>query len=895
MKNTLIKYTATLLPAFAIIFFSCSTEKNTFVRRTYHNITAYYNVYFNGNESFKKGTQKLNDGYKDNFNRIIPVFTYSDDAAAKSVTAEMDKSIKKASKLIKYHSIRVKPKQPKGRVSKRKKEFLSKNEYCKWVDDSYLLMGKSHFMKHDYFQARINFEYVMSQFRDEDIRYDATLWLVRTMLETNQFTKARETLDLLEADKKLPKRIKGELAAIYADYYMKQKNYEDAASELRKAIDKTRKKTLRARYKYILAQIYQKTGESKNAGNLFAQVIKMNPNYDMVFNAKINRATCFDVGSGNSKEIKKQLYKMLKDEKNKDYQDQIYFALANIFYKENNMEEAMANFKLSVQKSAGNNDQKAISYLSIADIYFSRLNYKPSQAYYDSCVVLLDRKHPDYDMIFTKSTNLNELVEQLIIVEHEDSIQRVAKMSEKDRLKFIDGLIEKVKQEEARAKEEEHQRQLNMLFDAKNNQNTQSQGGGKWYFYNPSALSLGFSEYRKKWGSRKLEDNWRRKNKAIELAENASEDPAANASDSTKSKPLSNKSREFYLRGLPVNDTLMAKSHVKIKEALFKLGRVYKEKLNDYPKSVEAYENLNKRYPKNEYELSAMYELLLLNKLIKNQAQTEYYKNLIITRYPESKYAKILQNPGYLDELMASSRLAEDIFILTFELYKKSDYPEVLKNCEKAENSYPDSKLMPQFAFLKAVSIGKTSNDNEVLKKELLALIQKYPESPVVTPAQDILTYMKKGSLSDIKEKIANNKFYVDTTIKEAEVPLYSMTENAPHFYVIVVPNTKKIDVNRLSFNVSNFNIDFYGMANYNVSSVMLNKDFHMITVKSFDNKAQGMNYYRTIKDNPEIFKELQLNDFRQFVISADNFSVMFKDQDVSKYIQFFTKKYFEN
>ncbi len=875
---------------------SCNTERNTFVTRHYHDITAYYNVYFMGNESFKKGIQKLDYGYKDNFSRIIPVFTYSDAAAGKSITPEMDKSIKKASKLIKYHSIRVKPKQPKGRITKRKKEFLAKNEYCKWVDDAYLLMGKAHFMKHDFFQARINFEYVIAQFKEDEIKYDATLWLVRTMLETNQFNKARETLDLLDADKKLPRRIKGEMAAIYADYYMKQKNEEDAANELRKAIDKTRKKSARSRYKFILAQLYQKMGENKNASNLYTQVIKMNPHYDMAFNAKINRATCFDVGSGNSKEIKKQLNKMLKDVKNKDYLDQIYFALANIYYKENNVEEAMNNFKLSVQKSAGNNDQKAISYLSIADIYFSKLNYKPSQAYYDSCITLLDGKHPDYDKIFTKASNLSELVENLNIVEHEDSIQKVAKMPEKDKLRFIDNLIEKVKQEEAKQKEEERQRQINIMFDANNNTNTQNANTGKWYFYNPSTLGLGFSEYRRKWGNRKLEDNWRRKNKAVELSDELKTDQnTSDSQDSTNAKPLSNKSREFYLKGLPINDTLITKSNTKIKDAYFKLGKIYKEKLTDYLKSVEAYESLNKRFQKNEYELSALYELVLLNNILKNSAQTEYYKNLIIKNYPNSKYAKILQNPNYLNELMASSKLADDIFVLTYELYKKSNYAEVIKNCEQVENTYPDSKLIPQFAYLKAVSLGKTNNSNDILKKELLALIQKYPQSQVVAPAQDILKYMKKGSLSDIKEKIANNKFYVDSTVKEVEVQLYTMAEKTPHFYVIIVPNVKKIDVNRLSFNVSNFNIDFYGMANYNVSAVMLNKDFHMVTVKSFENKAQGMSYYRTIKDNPEIFKDLETNEYRQFVISADNFAIMFKDQDITKYIKFFTTKYLEN
>ncbi|MBI5219528.1 MAG: tetratricopeptide repeat protein [Bacteroidia bacterium] len=892
MNKAFLKYISYLLFISLAILFACTTEKNTFVTRTYHNVTAKYNVYFNGNESFKKGTQKLYDSYKDNYSRILPVFTYSDEAAAKSVTQEMDKTIKKASKLIKYHSIKVKPKQPSGRISKRKKEFLAKTEYCKWVDDAYLLMGKAHFYKHDYFQARINFEYIIVQYKNEEIRYYATLWLVRTMLETNQFNKAKETLDLLDADKKLPRKIKGEMASIYADYYLKQKNYEEATTELRKAIDKTGKKRLRTRYKFILAQIYQKLGEYKNASNLYAQVIKMNPPYDMAFNAKINRATCFDVESGDSREIKKQLEKMLKDGKNKDYQDQIYYAIANIYFKENSIDEALKNYKLSVLKSISNNDQKSVSYLAIADIYFSKLDYRPSQAYYDSCVAFLDRKYPDYDKIFLKTANLNELIENLNIVDREDSLQKVAKMPEKERFRFIDNLIEKVKEEEAKKKEEERQRQLNMMFDAKNQGNTQQSSSGKWYFYNPSTLSSGFAEFARKWGNRKIEDNWRRKNKTVVLSDDL-DNNSGNSTDSTKTKPLSNKTREYYLRNLPITDSLMTRSHQKIKDALYKLGRTYKDKLQDYPKSIGSYENLNKRYPKNEYLLTACYELFLLNKLIKNQSQTDAYKNQILSNFPDSKYAKILQNPNYLDELMTNSKLAEEIYVKTFDLFKKGNYPEVIKNCETVENSYPENRLVPQFAYMKAVSYGKsTSNDN--LKNELNALIKKYPNSEIVVPAQDILTYLQKGSLSDIKQKIANDKFYTDTINTVSEVSLYSYAENAPHYYVLILPNTKAIDANRISFDVSNFNIDNYGMANYNVSAIMLNKEFHIISVKSFANKIQGMSYYNSIKNNPEIFKDIAPNDYRQFIISADNFAALFKDQDVGKYVLFFTKKYLE-
>ncbi|HBX49937.1 MAG: hypothetical protein A2275_10835 [Bacteroidetes bacterium RIFOXYA12_FULL_35_11] len=895
MKKNYSKYTVFLLLGFFVFFLSCTTEKNTLVTRTYHNLTAKYNVFFNGNESLKKGNLKLLDSYKDNYSRILPIFASSDEAAAKAVTPEMDKSIKKASKLIKYHSIKVKPKKQGGN-SKRRKAFMAKNEYCNWVDDAYLLMGKAHFFKHDYFQARINFEYVLNQFKTQDIRYDANLWLIRTMIETAQYNKARESLDLMETDKNLPKRIKGEFAAIYADLFLKQKNYEDAASELRKAIDKTRKKKLRTRYKFILAQIYQYLKEYKNASNLYAQVIKMNPPYDMAFNAKINRATCYDVETGDSKGIKKQLEKMLKDAKNNDYQDQIYFALANIYLKENMMEEAMKNLLLSVEKSVSNNDQKSISYLTIADIHFSKLSYKPAQAYYDSAVTLLDSKYPDYDKISLKAANLTELVEYLTIVETEDSLQRVAKMPEKERFAFIDKLIEKIKEEEARQKEEERQHQMNMAFDQQRQgaNNTQNQNqGGNWYFYNTATLSYGFAEFKRKWGNRKMEDNWRRKNKAIVISDDLAEDEQGTSQDSTK-KPLSNKSREYYTKALPLTDSLMTISHIKIKDALYKLGKTYKEKLQDYPKSRESFESLNKRYPESEYQLNAYYELYLLGNISKNQSLANTYKNLITSKYPDSKYAKLLLNPNYFNELMTNSKIIDELYMQTFDFFKKGNYQEVLNNCLTADASYPENKQVHQFAYMKAVATGRTSN-NETLKKELNELIKKYPNTEVIQPAQDILTYLKRGSLSDIKEKMTNSKFFADTaTVTETESMLYTFNANTPHFYVVIVANKKEIDANRLSFNISNFNIDYFGMANYSVSSVIMNKDFNLISVKTFENKAQAMSYFTSVKASQDIFKDVSPDDYRHFVINADNFAAFYKDQDINKYNLFFTKKYIE-
>lgn len=876
-----------------IIGIGCSTEKNTRVGRAYHNLTSKYNVYFNGNESFRQGVKKVDKSFQDDYSKVLPVFKYGDKKIAKTVLPEMDMAIKKASKSIKLHSITAKPKRKKGKKSKqtkKQKKFYKKSEYCNWIDDSYLLMGKAHFYKHDFFQATETFEFIIKQYNKELIKYDGMLWLVRTFNELKKYNQSKEILELIEGDKNFPKKLTGELAIIYADYYMKQAKYEDAVPQLRIVTEKTKKKRLRARYKYILAQIYQNIGDDKKASSLYGEVIKMNPPYEMAFNAKINQACSFDLGAGSSKEIKKNLNKMLKDDKNIEYQDQIYYALANIAFKENLINTAIEYYKLSAKASVANTYQKAISYLAVADIYFDKPDYQLAQAYYDSSIVFLDTEYPDYEKIYAKTKNLTELVTNLNTVELEDSLQAVAQMSKKERNKLIDEIIEKLREEEERIREQQQQDQINsMLFQQDNLNRDNNTPGGKWYFYNPSAMSIGSSEFKRKWGSRKLEDDWRRKSKEIVNITPIDDEEYEEESDTVSQKSYSNKSREYYLKNLPFTDSLIKISDQSIVEALFNIGKIYKEKLSDYKQSIKIFEELNNRFPENEFLLLSYYNLYQLNKLIDNHTRAEYYKNLIVAKFPDSKYAKILTNPNYLKELEAEKNKATKFYLKTYSEYIARNYFNVIENCNYADSVYNENKLIPKFAFLKALSIGKTG-DIQNFANALKDITVTYPDNEVKEPAQDILAYIKEHDFNIIVEEEQleeTEEIEEDTTYLE----IYSLNENAIHFYVVVVEN-KKTNVNRLKFNISSYNIDFFSMYDFNVSAVLLNSDYQIITVKSMENKKQGMNYYESIIENQDVYKDFKKTDYRHFIISADNFTVFYNDKDISKYWKYFKKFY---
>jgi len=888
--------------------------------RSYHNLTAHFNAYFNGKESMKTGVKKINDANKDDFDRILPVTTYSKSENVSSAFPDMDNSIKKASKVIKLHSITAKPKRKTSKMSKKKKEFYQRPEFCKWVDNSYMLMGKAHFFRQDYFQATQNFEYIISRFDKDEIIYDAMLWMARVYIEENKYDLAKEMFDRLEGDKEFPKRLKGELELVYADFFTKQEKYEDAVPRLLKAIEKSKNKTEKTRLKFILAQIYQRKKEYNSASNLYAEVIKRNPPYEMAFNAKINRAESFSSGNGDKNEIKKQLTKMLRDDKNIDYQDQIYYSLANIELKEKNTDQAIKYYLLSAKTSISNPNQQALSYLALADIYFVRPDYPKAQQYYDSTMTFLNNTYPGYDELHTKTVHLNELIENLNIIYYEDSVQKLRNLPQKELDKIIEDRIAEVIREEEKQKELLEQQQMDRLLLMQNQQNkggfangSGDNQGGKWYFYNQMTVGSGIAEFKRKWGTRKLEDNWRRKNKTV-ISVDVLADDSGNPADSTKkTTKVDKKSKDYYMKGIPFSDTALLASNERIYEAMYNAGRVYKDKLYDYPESIKSFEGLIARNENTDFTLSTFYYLYKINKLIKNEDRAEYYKNLIVTKFPESSYASMLTNPNYIAELEAEKALANKLYTQTYVSYLQGDYKSVLTGCNYADSAYKEHVLIPKFALLRALAIGKVSSiDN--FKMALNGVINKYPDTEEKTEAQHYLDYVSNVKLDSLQNHLAslqltnnntnnnnttnytnliNNSVNPDTTSSQTvEKELYKTNEKDAHFYIVVV-DKNDVDVNRIRFNISSYNIDFFSMFDFTISRpIILDGNVQMISVKTFIDKEQAMKYYRSVLANPDIYSGLQPTQYRQFVISAENYPVFFSDKNVTTYMKFFKKNY---
>ncbi len=887
-----------------IAFTNCSTEKNTTMSRIYHNTTTHYNIYFNAHEAYKKGIKQAETSNTDNYVNILPMFVISKPEAISSISGDMDKSIKKSSKAIKYHSITAKPKTKSGKMSAKDKEFYNKKEYNKWVDDCYLLMGKAHYARHDFLQARTNFEYVIRQFPKEKVAYEAKIWLARTFSEGEKFKSAKEMFDLIEADKKMPKKYSGEFAAAYADFFIKQEEYEDAIPKLRRAIKETRKKKYRVRYKYILAQLYEETGQTKQASDTYAEVTKMNPPYEMEFNARINMARLYS-GEGG-REVRKKLRKMLRDDKNIEYLDQIYYAIAEIDYRDGKTDDAIKNYRLSSEKSVMNNFQKAISCEKLGNIYFARKDYQNAQAYYDTCLANLPYDYRHYKDIQELSRNLNELVEHLNIITLEDSLHRIAKMPEKDRNILIDEIIAKLVEEERLLAELEQEQQMNaMLFDQRRDggyQNPSAPSGGKWYFYNPSQLSFGRNEFTKKWGNRKNEDHWRRKNKSVVSFDSELADADSLDAEGDGRKLSNNKSREYYLQDLPLTDSLMTLSNERIIDAFFNAGRVYKERFEDYDQSIFCYTELNRRYPQNVYLLLSYYNLYLLNQIKNNSAEMDKYKNLIITKFPDSHYSNLLRNPNYIKELEEKRKADINLYIQTYDAYVGGNCKMVNNNVTSYISGKTDADLAPKFKFLSVLCVGKTADENS-FKRSLLTFISEHPKTELAAAAEDILAYFGSTDIEELRRDLATRPqiisddqdaydYNASDTAALSKI-VFKDDETAPHYYVIVV-NADRIDINRLSFEVRNFNIFTFSLKNFSVINSLFDSNYQMVVVRTFDNKRQAQNYMRMISNNPDVFGRIETADYKQFTISEDNYQNLKKTKNINQYLDFF-RQYYQN
>ena len=861
-KSHLLILTLLLIAASA-----CSTKKNTATRRAYHNLTSHFNAYFNGNEALKEGTANLANVHQDNYTQIISIFPEGSQNDVQAIVPLMDRSIEKAYKVIARHSM----------------EFKGE-ENVKWIDDSYIMIGKASFMKRDYEKAFSTLDYATKKYSKNPERFEAYLWMARTMIARNKLSKTSSYLALVESAQNegtLLKETNKMLPMVQADYQIKSGNLEASIDYLKKALQLNKGKKTQVRLMFVLAQVYQRLDRNAEALAMYQKILKKNPKYEIAFHARIFAAQCYDANSGSSTAIVKELEKMLKDSKNDDYRDEIYFALANIAFKDKKEKEGIDYLILSAKYSTKNVYQKSSTYLKLGELFFDKRDYKTSQGYYDTCMTVLPKDYPNYENIKNRHEVLSGLVLNLTTIELEDSLQRLAKMSEVDRNAVIDNLIQQYIQEEERKKREERER---MAAAQNSNLPNIANANSNWYFYNAQTVAMGKSEFIKKWGDRELAPLWRLENKQImDFGFTDAGSDTIPMDDSAKAA-TNPRDRSFYLKDVPLTPERITASNRKIEKAYFELGRIYKTELQEFNDHIKAHETLLQRFDTTSYKLEAWYMLYSSNKSIQNEARAQYYKNLIISGFPDSEFAKIISDPDYWSKVAAQKDVGESYYEDTYQFYLNGSYNKVITRADSALTNFKELSLRGRFDFLKALSIGKMYGNDSL--KTRMTYVSNHYSGDVKVRADELLAFLG----GDVQIPTDSSDTQVNNTVVPKD--LYKIAANDDiHLYVCLI-DIRGANINKIKAAFSDFNRTYFGSDNLTVSNLYLTDSRIMLSVSNFKKKTDGMTYLRFTQNDRGLMDAMTDKNATTFIISTDNYPIFYKSKDETKYMEFFNRYY---
>jgi outer membrane protein assembly factor BamD (BamD/ComL family) len=718
------------------VFTSCAPENNGFAGRLFHNTTSHYNAYFLSRERMKETEAKMFAARKDDYSRILDPLVPLDSTSALSYKADMDYVLKKSSIGIQFH------------------------KYSHWTDDHYLLVGKARLYQFDLRNASETFKYVNAQSPDNTTRQKAMLGLMQVFLWQKEYEKSRATIGYIRKEK-LSRDNAARFYLLRGQLYKELEDYTRAAAALKLALPLMKRSEVKARTCFVAGQLYQAQGKNFQAYQYYKKVLTYTPQFELDFNARLNLIANWQIKK--NKDEKKQLVllqKMLRDEKNKEYQDQIYYSMALFEYNRKNYPKALRYLQQSIQVSDKNKTQKALSFLKTGEIYYENLRqYELASAYYDSTIQLLPKDFKHYDLYSKRQKILGAFAKHLVTVKTEDSLQQLARMDKQE----LDALLEKrIEKEEAQQAKEARKRQQqeetaenqSTLAFASQGQNL-SQGNpdntGTWYFYNALALSQGQTEFTRRWGKRPEEDNWRRAQKGVQVpltqVQDTSSKPGINENiarqtDAQKAKmetELRKKNRkQELLSTLPLSAEALNASDKKIEKSLFQLGKIYDLDLEEDTNAVKTYQNLLQRFPDTEYEPEVLYALCLLYKNLGNEAAFLKAREHLQTQYPASDFAKLIDNPNYTQEGNVTDKQVEERYTQAYELYQAAQYDQASSLIRATLQQFPDSRFVSQFRLLDVYIVAKTQ-ELPNYKLALKQFISDFPKSPYVSHAQKLL------------------------------------------------------------------------------------------------------------------------------------------------------------
>lgn len=907
------KRTYLLLGLMALLALTgCDLKKNTWVNRKHQALNTRYNVYYNANESFKKGNKRIEEAFAPDYSHVIPVYAVSDPSTIGSGTGDMNSAVSKCESAIQERSIQKKPKKKYEKMrDPNYADFYNQEEFNSYMDEVWMLMGKSKFHANDYLAASATFTYVTKHFSlDKNLVIEANIWKARSMKEMDWIYEADEILKRIDPEELTDPQLLNLYNGAMADLLVTQHEYKAAIPYLLKAAESEKNRIQRTRFNFVAAQIKQLLGEKEEAFELYDKVLKANPPYQMAFNAQI-RQTEVVSGKQSNESLIARLRKMAKNKNNEDYLDQIYYAIGNIYMAKKDTAQAIANYQESIEKSTRNGREKAQSLITLGDLYYERPDYVKAQPCFSEASSLIDHKHDDYLRVSKLASVLDELVQNYNTYKLQDSLLILSKASKEELTAAIGREISKVIEEEKRErerrqKEYEEQKKLELEIENMAVMDKRALGaseGSTWYFYVKSTVDKGKLEFRKKFGQRRLEDNWNRKNKAINVFSEESladmvdmsamelESPEGENSES-KNQALANEANpkrpEYYLKQIPFSDEQKAVSHEQLADALFNLGVVYDEKLNDYEKAYEAFEEFVKRYPEDPRSADALYCCYRIAEKNSDKTKADHYRDLLANTYPESKYAKILSQPDFRASLEKMQSVQDSLYEQTYASFLSGKFSEVKTNTAYMESHYPVSSLMPKFLLLNALSIGKTES-KDTFAVALNNLLERYPNSEVTSMAKDILALINQGNNPE-QGTATSGLMALRQETQKSEAKENGVVENdgftvsydSPYIFLLLT-DTTKVNQNKLLYETATYNFTKFLVKDFDLE---LNKG--ILYVSGLDNYDEALWYINGIIADDDIQALLRGSDYKYLLITQENLQLIGSQFTVEDYEKFY-------
>ncbi len=849
-----------------MFLFACASHKKNFFSKTYHNTTAHYNAYFIAKEDIRQVEEAIETSHKNNYDKILGVYYDIDSVTIDGVRDKLDDAIVKASLPIQRH------------------------ENSKWVYPSYLLIGTARYYGGDFVNAIETFRYIYRNAEEDDVRQKALVGLMRTFIDYGEHANAVSVADYLRKENLTRENTLGFLLN-KAYLYQIREDYENVVRNLSQAVEIEKDKKQKARYYFILGQLYQHLGFESQAYEFYRQCLKSNPHYELSFYAKLNLAQVTQLDQkGDLKKIRNYFTKLLKDDKNREFVDRIYYEMANFELKHNNQEQAIEYYKSSIRESENNPRQKGLSYLRLGELYYDNYkNYRLAQAYYDSTVAVLPQEEENYEAIKERSEILNDFVTQLETIQVQDSLLALAEMDRSDLQTMLEEHVanlerqEKEQEREARRLARQSASTSNSDFNRQGmanpfgiNQNTPTEGE-TWYFYNMAAVSTGRSKFKTRWGNRPLEDHWRRSNKQLmtefQATELADADTAVQVIEEESEIPQTDDRIEEYMNTIPFAEEAKVESLKKIEDAYFQLGRIYNFQLEERQNAINTFEKLLERFPGSEYEPEALYLLYLIYKP-DNEATSEGYKQRLISNYPESIYAKLAENPNYKEESNETAMRLQRLYKIAYDYYEQEDFNQAKLLVSRALEQYPDNAFSDQLRILNILIDGKTEGQYRY-QYELQQFIENNPESELLDYAKNLLDASKEFKTKELRRKGAQYITYFDQ----------------PHFFIFVYPN---IGANNeiIPALIENFTKENYPDQDLKIGNLSLNEGFSVVLINKFETKDLAMEFYNDFIKRDLKFPMSENVSFESFVITEDNFQIFYQTRKTDNYIKFFEEHY---